>query len=48
MGLVDFLGTGWPNGISPWNIKVAKDNIRYAVHVLDDFLNGGAPTIMVS
>ncbi len=47
-GIVDFLGKGWPNGIGLKEIQVAKDNITYAVHVLDDFLDGGAPTIMVS
>ncbi len=29
-------------------IQAEKDNIRYAIHVLDDFFDGGAHTVMVS
>ncbi len=47
-GMVDFLGMGWPGGIGPEKIQVAKDNITYAIHILDDVLDGGAHTILVS
>ncbi len=47
-GMVNFLGTGWPGGIGSEEIQVAKDNITYAVHILDDVLDGGAHTILVS
>ncbi len=47
-GMVDFLGKGWPDRIGPEEIQVAKDNITYAVHVLDDFFDGRAHTITVS
>ncbi len=29
-------------------IQIEKDNIRYAIQVLDDFFDGGARTGMVS
>ncbi|SJL04778.1 uncharacterized protein ARMOST_08148 [Armillaria ostoyae] len=32
--------------LQPNEIQVEKDNIRYAIHVLDDFFDGGAHTIM--
>ncbi|SJL04803.1 uncharacterized protein ARMOST_08174 [Armillaria ostoyae] len=44
----DFLGKGSRSchGIDPKKIQVGKDNITYVVHILDDFLNDGAHTIM--
>lgn len=34
--------------LQPDKIQVERDNIRYAIHVLDDFFDGRAHTIMVS
>ncbi len=34
--------------LQPDEIQVEKDNIGYTIHVLDDFFDGRAHTIMVS